>query len=87
MISRSGSDLTVICKKDNISGTAIAASYTKAMAFGNILFGGIIGAAVDASNGAAFDYPALINVEMAKGGHVTKLLPPPSAKQDSKKFN
>jgi hypothetical protein len=36
------------------------------MAFGNILFGGVIGAGVDVYNGAAYDYPNLLNIEMGK---------------------
>jgi len=34
------------------------------MAFGNIIAGGIIGAGIDMSTGAAYDYPSLITVEM-----------------------
>lgn len=34
------------------------------MAFGNILFGGIIGAGVDASTGAAYDYPSEVILPM-----------------------
>jgi phosphoketolase len=34
------------------------------MAAGNIIFGGPIGAGVDAATGAAFDYPSLIKVLM-----------------------
>lgn len=32
------------------------------MAFGNLLFGGVIGAGVDIGTGAAYDYPNLISV-------------------------
>jgi hypothetical protein len=35
------------------------------MAFGNIIFGGIIGAGIDMGNGSAYDYPNLITVSMA----------------------
>ena len=49
-----------------IYGIAAVKSGTKAMAFGNILFGGIIGAAVDTSTGAAYDYPDLITIVMGK---------------------
>lgn len=35
------------------------------MTFGNILFGGIIGVAVDASSGAMHEYPAAISIAMA----------------------
>jgi hypothetical protein len=34
------------------------------MAFGNILFGGVIGAGVDVATGAAYDYPAVIEIDM-----------------------
>ena len=36
----------------------------KRMAFGNILAGGIIGAAVDMGTGSAYDYPSLISLEL-----------------------
>ena len=52
-------------------------SVTRALAFGNILAGGIIGVAIDRGNGAAFDYLSLINLPMAKGGKRTDILPPP----------
>ncbi len=64
-VSRSGETLTVVCEKDGYeSGIATVESTTKPMAFGNIIFGGIVGAAVDAGTGAAFDYPASIQVIM-----------------------
>jgi hypothetical protein len=63
-ITRSYSDLTVICKKDNKSGNAKVPSKTKAMAFGNIIAGGLIGAAVDCGTGSAYDYPTVINVPL-----------------------
>jgi len=36
------------------------------MAFGNILAGGIIGAAVDVGTGSAYDYPPSIEVMLSK---------------------
>ena len=66
-VQRSYNDMMVTCKKDGMEdGTAAVKSSTKAMAFGNILFGGIIGAAVDTSTGAAYDYPDLITIVMGK---------------------
>jgi hypothetical protein len=41
------------------------------MAFGNIIFGGIIGGAIDAGSGAAYDYPPLITVLMGENGTAT----------------
>jgi len=66
-VHRSTEDLYVKCKKKGDKpGLADVKSSVKGMAFGNVLFGGIIGGAVDAADGAAFDYPNLIKVEMGK---------------------
>lgn len=43
-----------------------SASKTKGMAFGNIVFGGVIGAGVDMADGAAYDYPNEINMNLNK---------------------
>jgi hypothetical protein len=40
-------------------------STTKAMAFGNIIFGGLIGVGIDVGTGSAYDYPDLISVPMS----------------------
>lgn len=48
---------------------------TKAMAFGNIPFGGVTGAGVNVATGAACDHPGLISVDMGK----TLQLPAPGA--------
>lgn len=67
VVNRSFEDLSVRCEKDGVEpGMATFKSSTKAMAFGNILFGGIIGAGVDISTGAAYDYPNVLTVEMGK---------------------
>jgi hypothetical protein len=64
-IQKSSENLNVLCKKDGISpGQASVASTTKAGMVGNILFGGIIGMAIDHSTGAAYEYPPLIQVMM-----------------------
>ncbi|MBS1169614.1 MAG: hypothetical protein H6R01_532 [Burkholderiaceae bacterium] len=66
-VQRSYGDMHVNCTKEQIeSGVATVKSSTKAMAFGNIIFGGIIGAAIDAGSGAAYDYPSLLTVIMGK---------------------
>lgn len=67
VVRRSYDDLSVRCEKSGHEpGVTAAKSSTKAMAFGNILFGGIIGAAVDAGSGAAYDYPSIIAVELGR---------------------
>ena len=64
-VQRSYNDLNVSCTKDGHGpGITAVKSSVKGMAAGNILFGGPIGAGVDAATGAAFDYPSLIKVLM-----------------------
>jgi uncharacterized protein YceK len=70
-VQRSYNDLNVTCSRDGEEpGVVIARSLTKAMAFGNILFGGLIGAAVDAGTGAAYDYPSLIQVVFGRSATI-----------------
>jgi len=67
VVSRSFEDLLINCEKENQApGVASVKSSTKAMAFGNILFGGVIGAGVDVATGAAYDYPTMITVLMGE---------------------
>lgn len=77
MVNRSFEDLSVRCEHDAYEpGIASFKSTTKGMAFGNIIFGGIIGAGVDISTGAAYDYPNLITVVLGKAtGAVPKAAP------------
>jgi hypothetical protein len=63
-VVRSYSDLVVACEKDTLKGSNSVKSTTKGMTFGNILAGGIIGGAVDAGTGAAYDYPSVISVAL-----------------------
>lgn len=82
MVRRSYEDLMIDCQKENQApGLASVKSSTKAMAFGNILFGGVIGAGVDIASGAAYDYPALITVLM--GDKVTIEAPPEDKAKDA----
>lgn len=65
IVHRAYGDLAVSCDKEPYAtGTATAKSSTKALAVGNVLFGGVIGVGVDAATGAAYDYPELITVTM-----------------------
>lgn len=67
VVRRSYDDLIVRCEKEpHEPGLVTVKSSTKGMAFGNILFGGIVGGAVDVASGAAYDYPSLITVEMGQ---------------------
>jgi len=79
VVHRSYNDLNVRCEKDGHEpGVAAARSSTKGMAFGNILAGGIIGAAIDAGSGAAYDYPSIISVDLGRKRSLPAE-PPPDA--------
>lgn len=62
VVNRAYSDLNIVCRKGEKTGNTVVKSSTKGMAFGNIIFGGIIGTATDMSTGAAYDYPTNISV-------------------------
>ncbi|WP_164844428.1 PDZ domain-containing protein [Azoarcus sp. DN11] len=64
-VNRSYADLLVRCTKtDHEPAIESVKSGTKGMAFGNIVFGGVIGAGVDIVNGSAYDYPNEISLPM-----------------------
>lgn len=64
-VHRSYDDMNVKCSKDGyVANVGAVPSSTKGMAFGNILFGGLIGASVDMGTGAAYDYPSPIIVQI-----------------------
>jgi hypothetical protein len=66
-VHRSYQDLTVNCQKKGFaSGNTKVESKTKGMAFGNAVFGGVVGAGADMADGAAYDYPQTISVPMSK---------------------
>ena len=64
-ITRSNDDMQVICKKEGQEpGRAVVVSATKGSMFGNIIFGGGIGAVIDHNTGAAYEYPGFFQVVM-----------------------
>ena len=67
MVQRSNKDLVVRCIKDGYSdGQANVVSDTKANMFGNIIFGGGVGAIIDHNNGSAYVYPNTVNITMGQ---------------------
>ncbi|MDE4130609.1 hypothetical protein PXK18_18350 [Phaeobacter gallaeciensis] len=60
IVNKSRSPLSVKCSKNDYDELISIESGTEGVAFGNILAGGIIGAAVDMSTGAAYVYPPTI---------------------------
>lgn len=64
-VNRSYKDLKINCQKKGYKPTfQQVKSKTKPMAFGNVIFGGVVGAGIDMIDGAAYDYPSNILVPM-----------------------
>jgi hypothetical protein len=79
-VHRAYGDMNVKCEKTGFDpGLATVKSSTKGMMAGNIVFGGFIGAGVDAASGAAYDYPALFQVMMGQQQTIQAPMPPAQA--------
>lgn len=66
-VHRSYQDLIITAQREGYEDTTLKIkSRTRAMAFGNIIFGGAIGAGVDCADGAAYDYPNNILIPMKR---------------------
>ena len=64
-VSKSKYDINVRCSKDEYEdAVGVVGSEFQAMTFGNILFGGLIGVAVDAGSGAMNEYPPIVTITM-----------------------
>jgi hypothetical protein len=73
-LHRGFQDLAIECNKPDMTGPLItkASSHVRPIFFGNILFGGLIGIAVDTGDGAAFDYDDVIAIDITpKAGATT----------------
>lgn len=58
-------DMSIKCQKESIDpALTTAKSSANGLVFGNILFGGLIGLAVDMGTGAGYDYPNVVTVLM-----------------------
>lgn len=67
MIQKAYGDLAITCKKDDFTGAATFKSASEGAVWGNVIAGGLIGYAVDASSGAGFSYPQSMNVNLGGG--------------------
>lgn len=57
--------IAIICKRAGyLDSAGTMTSEFQAMTFGNILFGGLIGVAVDAASGAMHEYPAMVTITL-----------------------
>jgi len=72
-VRKSNEDLEVTCKKDGMpDGLLKAVSRAAGSMFGNILFGGGIGAIIDHSKGTGYAYPDQLPVKMGEAVVVDK---------------
>jgi hypothetical protein len=72
-VRKSGEDLNVTCKKDGLpDGLLKAISRAAGSMWGNIVFGGGIGAIIDHSKGTGYDYPNQLPVKMGESVVVDK---------------
>lgn len=66
-VHRDAKDLTVLCKKTNLSSNKeLVDSKSGNAIWGNILAGGLVGVAIDLGDDANFSYPENINVPLKK---------------------
>jgi hypothetical protein len=66
-VRKSFSDLSVECQKEGLEdGSATVVSRATIGLYGNIIIGGLIGAAIDHSRGTAYEYPKNLSVIMGE---------------------
>ncbi|GGB57056.1 hypothetical protein GCM10011505_42450 [Tistrella bauzanensis] len=83
-ISKSYDDMTIVCSTPTgWNGSTSIRSETAGAAFGNIIAGGLIGAAVDMSSGAAYLYPSSAIVMMTRQPEPKADTPAPEPKADT----
>ena len=74
-VRKSNEDLEVTCKKEGMpDGILKAISRAAGSMFGNIIFGGGIGAIIDHNKGTGYDYPNQLPVKMGDSVIVDKKL-------------
>lgn len=73
MVRKSNEDLDVTCKRGGVpDGLLKAVSRAAGSMWGNILFGGGVGALIDHSRGNGYDYPTQLPVKMGESVVVDK---------------
>lgn len=66
-IVRSNKDMQVRCEKAPLpAGVVSVESGTRGAMYGNILLGGVVGAVIDHSSGAAYEYPEIVDVTLGQ---------------------
>lgn len=72
-VRKSNEDLNVTCKGEGMpDGLLTAISRAAGSMFGNIIFGGGIGALIDHNKGTGYDYPNVLPVKMGQATLIDK---------------
>lgn len=85
-VPRGEGDLSVVCTKGDTVGSALIKEGVAGLVWGNILFGGLIGLAVDAGTGKIWKHPPVANVvlyEKDKQPKEPQVIESASPKEDS----
>jgi len=70
-VIRSNRAIEVKCNAPGYTQGALSVdSATRAAMFGNIILGGVVGAVIDHSSGAAYEYPGNVTVVMGQSGNI-----------------
>ncbi len=81
-VRKSGENLNVVCKKEGlVDGLLTAISRAAGSMWGNIIFGGGVGAIIDHNKGVGYDYPNSLPVEMGKSVIIDKKNEMPAGQQ------
>lgn len=65
MVQRSNEDMRIVCEKaGHDTGRKNIVSEVKGAMYGNIILGGGVGAIIDHANGSAYEYPAIVHIDM-----------------------
>ena len=81
-VRKSGENLNVVCKKEGfVDGLLTAISRAAGSMWGNIIFGGGVGAIIDHNKGTGYDYPNSLPVEMGKSLIIDKKNEMPAGQQ------
>ena len=64
VVQKAYGDMQVSCKLADSNGSLALSSSNNGNIWGNVLYGGVIGAAIDSGTGAGFNYPSTVTVNM-----------------------
>jgi hypothetical protein len=68
-VTRGYGPLAISCSMEQLpTGTMVLNSSTKALAFGNLIYGGLAGVVTDGITASAYDYPEKVTVHMGEDG-------------------